>query len=152
MVVVPQVRRCDALGARLGVGEADGVGVAAHAIQVPAAHATLQWTIRQEVASSGSNDSIRVRGLLNYETICFTNFPSHIHNEEWKDNELCEGALMHRISETVSFSFTFATGGAVQELEFAHRYHVDQRRVFFGAPMWRANSCRNPEYVMHALD
>ena len=42
MVVVPQVRRCDALGARLGVGEADGVGVAAHAIQVPAAHATLQ--------------------------------------------------------------------------------------------------------------
>ena len=42
MVVVPQVRRCDALGARLGVGEADGVGVAARAVQVPAAHATLQ--------------------------------------------------------------------------------------------------------------
>ena len=42
MVVVPRVRRCDALGARGGVGEADGVGVAAHAVQVPAAHATLQ--------------------------------------------------------------------------------------------------------------
>ena len=49
VMVVPQVglasRRLDAVRARLGVWEADDAGVAAHAVEVPAAHAALQHTI-----------------------------------------------------------------------------------------------------------
>ena len=59
-----------------------------------------------------------------------------MHCYELKDNGLCEGrALMDMISKTASFSFTFATGGALQELGFAHRYHVDLRRVIFLGPL-----------------
>ena len=48
VMVVPQVglaRRLDAVRARLGVWEADDAGVAAHAVEVPAAHAALKHTI-----------------------------------------------------------------------------------------------------------
>ena len=49
MVVVPHVGlgAAAAVGrARLGVGEADGAGVAAHAVEVPAAHAALKHATR----------------------------------------------------------------------------------------------------------
>ena len=48
---VPQVclaRRLDAVRARLGVWEADDAGVAAHAVEVPAAHAALKHTQHSE--------------------------------------------------------------------------------------------------------
>ena len=48
VVVVPHVGLgAAAVGrARLGVGEADGAGVAAHAVEVPAAHAALKHATR----------------------------------------------------------------------------------------------------------